>query len=252
MSPFNNPPPHGPTTRSRCGSILASSEASSDFETKSGCSDDDRPVLDAATLLLILQSPRIFPLDLSQGSDFGLDADDELSAPHGMPSDFSLNDGLESPPHNENFQAGRLPRYEEIVNALSSSDQGDQDNQDDQDSQDNQDNQGDQDDQGDQLDDSDSESCMSPDVLTEVDETRDLTPFDLYDDYRSLGFKKSHTPAPIDTQNLTNSEPLYNTEGLATTCSPSAPSRASGALVLRFNSPSARHHPYGRSKKLAY
>ncbi|KAG8765813.1 hypothetical protein FRC12_007283 [Ceratobasidium sp. 428] len=119
MSLFNDPPPHGPTTRSTpCGSISASSEASSDFETKSGCSDDDRPVLDAATLLLILQSPRIFPLDLSQASDFGSDADDELSTLYDMPSDFSLNDGLESPPHNENFQAGRLPRYEEVVNAL--------------------------------------------------------------------------------------------------------------------------------------
>ncbi|KAG8717721.1 hypothetical protein FRC09_013828 [Ceratobasidium sp. 395] len=75
-----------------------------------------------------------------------------------MPSDFSLNDGLELPPHNENFQAGRLPRYEEVVNAL---DQGNPDKPDDQDDQD------DQNDQDDQLDHSYSKSCMSPDVLTQ-------------------------------------------------------------------------------------
>ncbi|KAG8765812.1 hypothetical protein FRC12_007282 [Ceratobasidium sp. 428] len=128
----------------------------------------------------------------------------------------------------------------------SSSDQGDPDKPDDQDDQD------DQNDQDDQLDHSYSKSCMSPDVLTQADKARDFTPFDPHDNYRSLGFEKSHAPASIDTQNLTNSEQLYNSGGLAFTCSPPAPSRASGALVLRFKSPSARHHPYGRSEKLSY
>ncbi|KAG8714265.1 hypothetical protein FRC09_017809 [Ceratobasidium sp. 395] len=282
MSLFNDLLPHGPTTQSPRSSISASSEASSEFETESGRSDDDRPVLDAATLLLILQSPRIFPLDLNQASDFGSDTDDELSIIHDMPSDSAIISKSIAFLLTKKFVAAQdvvakvfaiaiafatvvvqvagitialgtalLRTYCQVVldtaptlcsvapvikatktpKATSSTTA------------------------------TPSLACRPTFSLKRLlnscpsgrpAESKDFTPFDLHDDYRPPGSEKSHTPAPIDTQNLTNPEPPYNSGGLAITYSSPAPSRASGALVHRFNSPSTRYHPYGQSKKLPY